>query len=437
MKVKSFLLIPSFFFIIASGYCQVKQDIANYIARYKDIAMQEMVRCKIPASVTLAQGLFESGYGKSKLTTETNNHFGIKCKDEWDGKKYYQNDDAPNECFRVYEQPEDSYADHSDFLITRSRYASLFGLPITDYKAWAAGLKSAGYATNPRYAEALIKTIEDNHLYEFDQQVLAQLEERGKLLAHQTDYPETTSVALAEPKPQPEEPVKAPKHEILKPSATISNTPPDGSQNSLLVNGAKVIKAHGTIDPLSVAFSHGIQYSLLLAYNDMNEGDKFKDGENIFLQSKRARASEEKYIVLTGESMHDISQKFGIRLKELYQKNMMVANDQPVPGETLFLQEKRTSPPRAMTYADFLKTINAGSAPQNNISSGASVTTNNDVPAMIKNSLEAQHMQYTVGPSDTLYSIAKRFNTTVQQLVVANNLQTADLHPGQTLVISK
>jgi len=135
--------------------------------------------------------------------------------------------------------------------------------------------------------------------------------------------------------------------------------------------------------------------------------------------------------------MHDISQKFGIRLKELYQKNMMVANDQPVPGETLFLQEKRTSPPRAMTYADFLKTINAGSAPQNNISSGASVTTNNDVPAMIKNSLEAQHMQYTVGPSDTLYSIAKRFNTTVQQLVVANNLQTADLHPGQTLVISK
>ena len=171
----------------------------------------------------------------------------------------------------------------------------------------------------------------------------------------------------------------------------------------------------------------------------MNEGDKFKDGENIFLQSKRARAAEAQYKVQAGESMHDVSQKFGIRLKELYQKNVMVLNDQPVAGEVLYLQDKRTLAPRTMAYSDFLKTLNNNGtkASISNSSTGASTSADNTVPALIKNSLEEQHMQYKVGPSDTLYSIAKKFNTTVQQLEAINKLNSPDLHPGQTLVVAQ
>src|SRR5690606_3896602 len=119
-------------------------------------------------SITLAQGMLESGNGNSKLAKEDNNHFGIKCHSDWNGKKFYQDDDAKDECFRVYKNPEESFIDHSDFLVNRSRYAFLFELKPTDYKAWAKGLKEAGYATNPKYPELLIKIIEDNNLQQYD-----------------------------------------------------------------------------------------------------------------------------------------------------------------------------------------------------------------------------------------------------------------------------
>jgi len=438
--MKAFTTITFVFILVQSASCQMKQDIANYIARYKTIALEEMVRCKIPASITLAQGLHESGYGKSKLTTEANNHFGIKCKEEWDGKKYFLDDDAPQECFRVYDHAEDSYADHSDFLITRSRYAGLFELPITDYKAWATGLKSSGYATNPKYADILIKTIEDNNLTQYDQLGLAMIDAKEKLLSPGAENP-TVATASTETIAEPAKPAKKEKETketILLPAKSVNSTA-DAQQKTFIVNGAKVIKAQGVVDPLAIAFKYEIQYTLVLAYNDMNEGDKFKDGENIFLQSKRARAAEAQYKVQAGESMHDVSQKFGIRLKELYQKNVMVLNDQPVAGEVLYLQDKRTQAPRTMAYSDFLKTLNNNDtkASISNSSTGASTSADNTVPALIKNSLEEQHMQYKVGPSDTLYSIAKKFNTTVQQLEAINKLNSPDLHPGQTLVVAQ
>jgi len=410
----------------------MKQDIANYIARYKDIAVEEMVRCKIPASITLAQGLHESGYGKSKLTLEANNHFGIKCKDEWDGKKYFQNDDAPNECFRVYDQAEDSYADHSDFLVTRTRYSALFELPITDYKGWAAGLKASGYATNPHYAEILIKTIEDNNLAEFDKQGLALIEKKEKLLA--LSYNQLTpATAATEQVITPLAPAKNASKELAakQVKAAFTTATSASNQNETSVNGLRAIKAQGAVDPLTVAFNYQIPYAQLLAFNDMNEGDVFKDGQNIFLQNKKARAAVEKYVAQIGESMLDISQKFGIKLKDLYQKNMMARNDQPIAGETIYLQEKRTIAARSMSYSDFLKTLNTSNAKAAvNISENAgSASAGKQYPT--------SNQQYTVGPSDTLYSIAKRFNTTVEQLKAANNLQSPDLHLGQTIVIAK
>lgn len=139
----------------------------SYIERFKGIAIEEMVQSGIPASITLAQGLLESGNGNSSLAREANNHFGIKCTPEWKGKTVLKDDDKVDDCFRVYSSPEESFRDHSEFL-KRKRYASLFELDRNDYKGWATGLKAAGYATNPRYAELLISLIERYDLTQFD-----------------------------------------------------------------------------------------------------------------------------------------------------------------------------------------------------------------------------------------------------------------------------
>jgi flagellum-specific peptidoglycan hydrolase FlgJ len=438
--MKPIFIVSSLMLLVQTCFAQIKQDIENYIAKYKDIALQEMVRCKIPASITLAQGLHESSYGKSKLSTEANNHFGIKCKDEWDGKKFYQNDDAPNECFRVYDHAEDSYADHSDFLITRPRYAELFQITITDYKEWARGLKACGYATNPRYAEILIKTIEDYNLAAYDQQGLAMIAAQEKQFLPATTAPETQPVAVIPEKQKPSpvaaaEPASTRHITFAKASSTGFVTVHDESgKKEIVVNGCKAIKADGTVDPLAIAYNYQIQYSQVLAFNDMNEGDKFKDGENIFLQPKRAKGTDPVYIVQPGESMRSIAQKFGIKLKDLYQKNLMVLNDQAMAGETIYLQEKRPGPPRTMAYSDFLKSQTQGSINSNSNTNTASASANTSVPQITK---QTDTEQYTVSHSDTLYSIAKKFNTTVQQLRALNNLDNTDLHPGQTLVISK
>ena len=139
-----------------------------YIEKYSSLAVEEMYRSGIPASITLAQGLLESGNGRSELALKSNNHFGIKCHNNWEGKKVYFDDDEKGECFRKYPKPEDSYRDHSDFLRFRARYRFLFDYPVTDYKAWAFGLKKAGYATDPEYPSKLIRLIEEYELHQFD-----------------------------------------------------------------------------------------------------------------------------------------------------------------------------------------------------------------------------------------------------------------------------
>jgi flagellum-specific peptidoglycan hydrolase FlgJ len=161
------------------------QTSVEYIERYKDIAIEEMLKNGIPASITLAQGLLESASGNSTLATEANNHFGIKCNSGWTGPTTYKDDDAAGECFRVYENAEQSYRDHSEFL-KRARYVSLFQLDRNDYQGWAQGLKKAGYATNPRYAELLIDLIERYDLTQYDRaekNVLAQVNREEKVIA--------------------------------------------------------------------------------------------------------------------------------------------------------------------------------------------------------------------------------------------------------------
>lgn len=158
MRVKLFLcFVLSSMFVFSQNNSNPTQD---YINRYAEIAIEQEKEYGIPACITLAQGILESGSGRSRLATEANNHFGIKCHNDWKGKKIYKDDDKKNECFRVYENPEQSYIDHSLFLVGKKRYADLFKLKITDYKGWAKGLKQAGYATNPKYPQLLIDIIE-------------------------------------------------------------------------------------------------------------------------------------------------------------------------------------------------------------------------------------------------------------------------------------
>ena len=397
MKSASTALFLSLFAV--SAFAQQKTDIVNYIKQYKLIAIEEMVRTKIPASITISQGILESGCGKSPLSREANNHFGIKCKNEWVGKKFIQDDDEANECFRVYEHAEASYVDHSDFLLTRYRYAPLFELSATDYKSWATGLKEVGYATNPKYASILTTYIETYKLHELDLIAVAQIEEKEKLLAHSESAQPTPLNTATEIKP------------VVR-QTTISKevVTTKGGKQELIVNGVCAIKAVGDEDPLQVAFDYNIDYSFVMIFNELSPGERFKDGEYIYLQAKKNRAEQATYIAQAGESMRDISQRLGIKLKDLYAKNLMVPNEQVYPGEVLHLQDnKRAQPPRAMSYYAFLKTL--------------------DKPT--------GNSQYQVQRSDTLYSIAKRFNITVEELRQLNNLDSTEVKAGQTLVVSR
>ncbi len=413
---------------IWSSFGQKKEDIPRYIERYKQVAIDEMVRTKIPASITLAQGIFESGAGASPLARNTNNHFGIKCKGEWSGEKYYHDDDNPQECFRVYEHAEASYADHSDFLLIRPRYMGLFQLPILSYKYWALGLKEAGYATNPKYATMLIAYIEDYKLYEFDKIGLAMIEEREYMMTQ----PKDDGPILVQGPAKSERVFH--KESIAEPKKEETRRP------EFIVNGLRVLKAKGNEDPFKVAFEYDIDFSSILSFNELSAGERFKDGENIFLQEKRNKGESPDYIVQTGESMRDISQKTGIKLKELYQKNSMKLNDQVYEKETISLQENKKQSPLVMTYAEYLKVQNKNTTSarvQNKVHEDTTVTPNDkELVSSTSQERVTNTSEYQVQQSDTLYSIAKKFNTSVEKLKVINNLETTDLKAGQTIVVS-
>jgi len=396
--------------IFLSSSAQQKQEIVNYVEKYKQAAIDEMVRSKVPASITLAQGILESAAGTSILSRNSNNHFGIKCKEEWTGKKYYHDDDKPQECFRVYNSVRESFADHSDFLLTRSRYAPLFQLPITGYKYWALGLKEAGYATNPKYASMVIGYIEDYKLFELDQAGVAMIEEKEKLMkepvvaepmtAHVSSKVVVTDVKNKE------------QHKQIVTEVKNAET----GRQEFVINGMRALKATANEDPFKIAYEYNIDYSYIMQFNDLATGDRFKEGEYIFLQAKRARGVDATYTVQAGESMHDISQKTGVKLRDLYLKNSMKMNDQVYAGETLNLQEKRVSPPLTMTYYEYLKAQNKTTQTKN---------------------IQLNNSEYQVQKSDTLYSIAKKFNTSVEELKTINKLDNTELKMGQTLVVAQ
>lgn len=412
-------------------FSQQRQDIQNYVATYKDIAVAEMVRTGIPASITLAQGILESGCGKSELSTKANNHFGIKCKDEWPGKKFYQDDDAPNECFRVYESARESYDDHSNFLQTRPRYASLFKLQPDDYKGWATGLKEAGYATNPKYPTLLIGYIETYELHQYDKIGLALIEANKNnnnnehVLADKTNEKQRSNNSVIT------------VDDVKKEEKVIVN-----GREEYTVNGIRALRAKTKEDPFAIAYEYNIPYEHILAFNDLTEGDKFMEGEYIFLQTKKSRGSEASYKVKEGESMHDVAQNTGIKLRDLYSRNQMRMNDQPYAGEVLYLQERSPGAPRTMSYSEYLtrkdKLEKAAKERAETDRKKAELEAKNNKPEEAINNTPIQNVsQYEVQQKDTLYSIARKFNTTVDQIKEDNGLDGNYLKPGQTLVIAQ
>ena len=282
-KLKLFLI-----FIICCLTLQAQtrnKQYEAYIKKYRELAVEEMKKYHIPASITLAQGLLESGAGQSTLARKSNNHFGIKCGSDWYGKTVSHDDDARGECFRAYKHPKDSYEDHSKFLAGRPRYASLFKLNMTDYKGWARGLKKAGYATNPRYADQLIGIIELYELYKYDDKNYLKWIKKNP-------NPHQTYIA-----------------------------------NDLLYI---VVRAGDSWKSISQEFD--ISQKKLRKYNDLYKGYALQVGDILYLEKKNKKADKEHivHVLRAGESMYSISQKYGIRLKNLYKLNKMDEDD-PAP----------------------------------------------------------------------------------------------------------
>ena len=281
----------------------------SYITQYRDMAIEQQIKHKIPAAITMAQGLLESGAGLSELATKANNHFGIKCASDWVGRTYTHNDETKNECFRRYASPADSFEDHSLFL-KRKRYESLFALPIADYKGWARGLKACGYATDPKYADKLIRLIEQYHLQ--DLTLDKNLQKAGLISETDTTWqPVNTSQ---------ENIVASPNEETY---AMEDNIEVFANHQSGRRNGVRYIIANEGESFASLAVFLNMYERTLRKYNDALDARELKPGDINYLYPKKNKASRKTpfHYFTPGEDAWEIAQRYGIKIKNLYKLN--------------------------------------------------------------------------------------------------------------------
>ena len=319
MKKLALLLILT----LPLGLLAQKITPEEYIQTYKDIAICEMKAHKIPASITLAQGLLESGAGNSALAREAKNHFGIKCHKGWDGDTYYMDDDEKDECFRKYKNAEESFKDHSEFLCGRSRYAALFDLKITDYKGWAKGLKAAGYATNPKYAQLLIDRIELYDLTKYDQIAPGQRSDDGQL------------------------PDIAPEDELelaFSPSDRSSFVLVDMTEEKRFIyenNGVRFVYAKEGETPEGLAKDFGIKFKRFCQYNLLRHPDEmvFHSGDVVYLAKLRNRNWKAKrHTVEEGETLRDVALRFAMKPEKILKKNGLKEGERLTAGQQLWLR---------------------------------------------------------------------------------------------------
>ncbi len=329
LRIILLALLP--FVTTANGQAQPNSDRMSpeaYIAAFKSAAIADMVKTHVPASITMAQGMYESDYGNSPLAINAKNHFGIKCHKEWNGPTYHQDDDAADECFRKYSEVQESYDDHSDFLRSRERYASLFKLDITNYRGWAHGLKKAGYATNPTYAEKLIDLIERFNLSDLDRQGLAIL--NGD--APDKNAPDVKPMAgvKKEEKEEPEVKTASRPHTVSAPSPAVSaNT----------INKVPFVRARKGDTWLKVSRENKLELWEVLEFNDAQATDILHEDEVVYIRPKKNKAEVEKHVVQPGETMRIIAQRYGIKKDRLYRMNKLDFDVEPKPGEVLILNK--------------------------------------------------------------------------------------------------
>jgi LysM repeat protein len=384
-------------------FAQSSDVIQKYIDTYKDIAIEEMNRTGVPAAITLAQGIHETSAGQSDLVRKSNNHFGIKCKAEWSGPSVSHDDDARGECFRKYDDPIDSYKDHSDFLRTRPHYAFLFNLDPTDYEAWAYGLKRAGYATNPRYPQILIKLIKDYNLEDYTLIALNRKTDNNNIvLVNSGAGKEVNNQSI--------------------PAVSIESIPAVQYPFGLFkINETKVIFIPKGTSYLKIAEENDISIARLFEFNDLHSSlDIAQVDQLLFLQRKRKKGSNEYHIVMQGENLHDVSQNEGIRLESLLEYNFLKYGMQPKAGEKLFLQNEAPAMPALVTDNPPLATVysKASSAPE-----------------MFKQ--ESKPIFHKVQSKETLYAISRKYDVSVEDIIKWNELQSNDLRTGQQLRINK
>ena len=311
--MRKHVLIFLFLSLSIRSYSQKRYTRDDYIKTYSKIAVDEMKRSGIPASITLAQGMLESDNGNSSLTREANNHFGIKCHKHWDGKRVYHDDDANNECFRKYPSAEDSYRDHTDFLMQTSRYIALFELKSNDYKGWAKGLKKSGYATSSSYSSDLIRIIEENELYRLDEGDFSR--------------PFLTKIAKNKQSSWGDEDftIDIKRRKIYERNRI---------KYIIVENGDNIEKITKELDLLSWE---------IRKYNELTDSAKIVPSQVLYTQPKRWRAEvgNDFHTVKEGETMYSISQLYGMKLSKLYRKNRMEPGTQPTISQKLWLRKRK------------------------------------------------------------------------------------------------
>ncbi len=396
MKKHASLLLLLTAFLCRFSLAQTSEVIKNYIATYKDIAIAEMQRTGVPAAITLAQGIHETGAGTSDLVRRSNNHFGIKCKSDWKGESVSHDDDARGECFRKYNDPFESYRDHSDFLKYRPYYAELFKLDPTDYEGWAYGLKKAGYATNPKYPQILIKLINDYQLQEYtlialnkksvDDLVWNEREKTGK---------DEVSEVVEEEVP------------------VIAKNYPAGV---FRINETKVIYASKGTSFLKIANDHHLSLSRLFEFNDREPADIVEKDQLVYLQRKRKTGAHDFHVVAKGETLLDIAQEEGLRLENLLGYNFLKSGQQPAVGEKLYLASTAPAMPKLRMAV--------------NESTAVSFAAQTDLTP-------EEYIVHTVQPRETAYGIAKKYLIGLEELMKWNELNSGSLKTGQQLRIPK
>ncbi len=326
MKKSGLLIMTSVIWLHMQA--QMSDATTAYINQYKQIAINEMIRTGVPAAITLAQGILESNSGQCPLVQESNNHFGIKCKSDWTGDVVYHDDDRKGECFRRYNTPEDSYRDHSDFLKNRSNYSFLFYLDATDYTDWAYGLKRAGYATNPSYAQSVITTIEK---YDLEQYTDVALQQNNEITVASTAVKTRDEYAF---KPtQKINDTKDANQSLNQPNNKAINYPDGVFQ----INHTNVLYAKAGSSIFAIATKFAIPYKKLLSYNDLDNIDILEQPTLVYLDKKPKRGTRDVHIALPDEDLYDIAQKEGIQLESLLAYNNLQKNNQLKTGDRILL----------------------------------------------------------------------------------------------------